>query len=700
MNMPLIKTRAHGVPVEIDADAYPSVIALFDAAVARFADLPAFECLGSTMTYAEIDRASRAVAAYLQQELGVRRGDRVALMAPNVPAFPIVMLGVLRAGAAQVNVNPLYTPRELAHQLNDAGVETIVIFGGSTPTLAEIIDQTPVKTVITLDLGDGSGLAMPSPAVDPRLTSTLRLADVLAVGATLPFEPVALTGDDILFFQYTGGTTGLSKGAVLFHRNLVANIEQFKAFLPEATEPGREVLVLALPLYHIFGLMMMLAYASIGARAVLIPNPRDMDGFITAIKDAKFSVLPGVNTLFQGLTMHPRFREVDLSNYKIAIGGGSAVIRATSEKWKALTGHHIKEGYGLSETAPILCLNPISGSAFSGACGLPLPSTEIRLLDDEGREVAEGEAGEICARGPQVMQGYWNNEAANAAAFTDHGFFRTGDIGVFTEDGFVKIVDRKKDMILVSGFNVYPNEVEATVTACDGIAECACIGVADEKSGEAVRVYAVRAAGATVSEADVIAHCRKELAGYKVPRRIVFVDALPKSTVGKILRRELRTREEKLAAPAGYSTATLRDYVGHDFGTSAPVMVGQPRIDGFAEVTGDHQWIHVDVERARVESPFGGPVAHGFLTLSLLAAAISEVGVVPSDAKGVINYGLDKVRFLAPVPAGAEVACCFRLAEVEDKGAGRQLLRLEAAVRIEGADKPAIVGEMLVLVVG
>ncbi len=700
MNMPWIKTCAHGVPVETDADAYPSVIALFDAAVARFADLPAFECLGRTMTYAEIDRASRAVAAYLQQELGVRRGDRVALMAPNVPAFPIVMLGVLRAGAAQVNVNPLYTPRELAHQLNDAGVETIVIFGGSTPTLAEIIDQTPVKTVITLDLGDGSGLAMPSPAVDPRLTSTLRLADVLAEGATLPFEPVALAGDDILFFQYTGGTTGRSTGAVLFHRNLVANIEQFKAFLPDATEPGREVLVLALPLYHIFGLMMMLAYASIGARAVLIPNPRDMDGFITAIKDAKFSVLPGVNTLFQGLAMHPRFREVDLSNYKIAIGGGSAVIRATSEKWKALTGHHIKEGYGLSETAPILCLNPISGSAFSGACGLPLPSTEIRLLDDEGREVAEGEAGEICARGPQVMQGYWNNEAANAAAFTDHGFFRTGDIGVFTEDGFVKIVDRKKDMILVSGFNVYPNEVEATVTACDGIAECACIGVADEKSGEAVRVYAVRAAGATVSEADVIAHCRKELAGYKVPKQIVFVDALPTSTVGKILRRELRTREEKMAAPAGYSTATLRDYVGHDFGTSAPVMVGQPRIDGFAEVTGDHQWIHVDVERARVESPFGGPVAHGFLTLSLLAAAILEAGVMPSDAKGVINYGLDKVRFLAPVPAGAEVACRFRLAEVEDKGAGRQLLRLEAAARVEGADKLAIVGEVLALVVG
>ncbi|MGY4401832.1 AMP-binding protein [Bradyrhizobium sp. USDA 3315] len=541
MNKPWIKTYAPGVPAEIDDDAYPSVVALFDAAVERFADMPAFECFGCAMTYAEIDRASRALAAYLQQKLGVRRGDRLALMSPNIFAFPIVTLGILRAGAAQVNINPLYTPRELAHQLNDAGVETIVIFGGSTPALAEIIDQTPVKTVITHDLGDCSGLAIPSPTVDLRLTSTLRLADVLAEGARLRLDPVALGGDDIVFFQYTGGTTSLSKGAILSHRNLVANTEQFKAFLPEATEPGREVLVLALPLYHIFGLMMMLAYATIGARAVLIPNPRDLDAFITAIKDAKFSVLPGVNTLFQGLMMHPRFKEIDLSNYKIAIGGGTAVIKATSERWKALTGHHIKEGYGLSETSPILCLNPIAGEAFSGACGLPLPSTEIALLDDEGRRVAEGEAGEICARGPQVMRGYWNNDAANATAFTTDGFFRTGDIGVFIEGGFVKIVDRKKDMILVSGFNVYPNEVEAIVTACGGIAECACIGVADEKSGEAVRVYAVKGPEATVCEADVIAYCRKELAGYKVPKQIVFVDALPKSTVGKILRRELRT---------------------------------------------------------------------------------------------------------------------------------------------------------------
>lgn len=540
MNMPWINTYATGVPVEIDADAYSSVVALFDAAVERFADLPAFECFGTTMSYAEIDRASRAVAAYLQQKLGVRRGDRVALMSPNTFAFPIVMLGILRAGAAQVNVNPLYTPRELAHQLNDAGVEIIIVFGGSTPALADIIDETPVKTVITLDLGDGSGLDIPSPAADPRLGGALRLADVLTEGTRLPFEPVALGGDDILFFQYTGGTTGLSKGAVLSHRNLVANSEQFKAFLPEATTPGGEVLVLALPLYHIFGLMMMVAYASIGARSILIPNPRDLDAFIDATKGAKISVFPAVNTLFQGLTQHPRVGEIDLSNYKIAIGGGSAVIKATSEKWKALTGHHIKEGYGLSETSPILCLNPIDGEAFSGACGLPLPSTEILLLDDEGRPVAEGEAGEICARGPQVMWGYWNNETANAAAFTDNGFFRTGDVGIFTEDGYVQIVDRKKDMILVSGFNVYPNEIEATVTACAGIAECACIGVSDERTGEAVRVYAVKLAGAEISETDVIAHCRRDLAGYKVPKQVVFIDALPKSNVGKILRRELR----------------------------------------------------------------------------------------------------------------------------------------------------------------
>jgi long-chain acyl-CoA synthetase len=541
MNRPWTKSYGAGVPLEIDPDAYPSVVALFETAAVRYADQPAFECFGRTMTYAEVDRASRSVAAWLQKRLGVARGDRVALMAPNVFAFPIVMLGIHRAGGTQVNVNPLYTPRELAHQLNDAGVETAIVFGGSTGNLAEIIDQTPVRTVITVDLGDGSGLEIPSPAIDPRLSGAIRFADVLAEGAALELERVVLTGDDMLFFQYTGGTTGLSKGAVLTHRNLVANTEQFKAFMSEAVVPGEEVVILALPLYHIFGLMLMLAYMSVGAKSILIPNPRDMDGFLAAIKDSKFSVTAGVNTLFAGMMACPGFKDIDLSNYKVAIGGGAAVLRATSEKWKALTGKHLKEGYGLSETSPVLCINPMSVTDFTETCGLPVPSTEIKLLDDDGNEVAPGEAGEICARGPQVMKGYWNNDDANKAAFTPDGFFRTGDIGFFlTEGGFLKIVDRKKDMVIVSGFNVYPNEIEAVVTACPGVSECACIGVPDDKTGEAVRVFVVKARGAEVCTADVVTHCRDRLAAYKVPRHIVFTEALPKSTVGKILRRELR----------------------------------------------------------------------------------------------------------------------------------------------------------------
>jgi long-chain acyl-CoA synthetase len=544
MNKPWTKTYGPGVPLEIDADAYPSTVALFDSAAAKYADRPAFECFGRTMTYAEVDRASHAVAAWLQKKLSVKRGDRIALMVPNVFAFPIAMLGIHRAGAAQVNVNPLYTPHELQHQLKDAGAEIIIIFTGSTPTLAEIIADTPIKTVITVALGDGAGVAIPTSPQDPRLASAVRFADVLVEGSRLDLDPVDLTGDDILFFQYTGGTTGLSKGAVLTHRNLVANTEQFKAHMPEAVDPGKEIVVLALPLYHVFGLMIMLAYMSVGAKGILIPNPRDMDAFCGAIKGAKFSVIPGVNTLFQGLAAAPAFKDVDLSNYKVAIGGGAAVIKATSQRWMELTGNHIKEGYGLSETSPILCVNPMSVNEFTETCGLPVPSTEIKLIDDDGGEVPEGQAGEICAKGPQVMRGYWNNDAANATAFTPDGYFKTGDIGIFTAGGFLKIVDRKKDMVIVSGFNVYPNEVEAVVTACHGVAECACVGVPDPKTGEAVRVYVVKAPFAEVTSEEIIAHCRKDLAAYKVPKQIYFVDALPKSNVGKILRRDLRNTAE------------------------------------------------------------------------------------------------------------------------------------------------------------
>jgi long-chain acyl-CoA synthetase len=529
------------IPAEIDPEAYRSVVAMLEDAMRRYADKPAFRCSGQTLTYADVDRLSRSFAAYLQRRLGAEKGDRIAVMLPNIPAFPLAMLGIVRAGAVQVNVNPLYTPRELEHQLNDAGVGIIVIFGGVSATLAEIVGRTSVKRVITVALGDGTGAAFPSPAVDPRLENVVAFSSALAAGTDLAFTPVPLTGEDLLFLQYTGGTMGVSKGAALSHRNLVANTEQFKAFVPDALRPGQEVVVTALPLYHIFALMVnFISYFSIGAENWLVTNPRDMNAFVDILKQARCTVFTGVNTLFGGLLMHPKIKEVDFSNLRVAIGGGAAVLPVTSERWKAVTGKDILEGYGLSETSPVLTLNPMTGSGFSGTVGLPFPSTDIKLLDDGGAEVPIGEAGEICAKGPQVMKGYWEKPEANAAAFTADGYFRTGDIGVFDDRGFLKIVDRKKDMIIVSGFNVYPNEVEAVAAACAGVAECACVGVPDDKSGEAVRLFVVKAAGAALTEEDVVAHCRRELTSYKVPKQVRFVDALPKSAVGKILRKDLR----------------------------------------------------------------------------------------------------------------------------------------------------------------
>jgi long-chain acyl-CoA synthetase len=529
------------IPTEIDPHAYGSVLELLEDAMQRYADKPAFRCFGQTLTYADTDRLSRDFAAYLQRKLGVQKGDRVAVMLPNIPAFPLATLGIVRAGATQVNVNPLYTPRELEHQLNDAGAEIIVIFSGVSATLAEVIAKTPVRHVISAGLGDGTGAALSSPPVDARLAAAVAFSDALAEGADVAFTPVALGGDDLLFLQYTGGTTGLSKGAALSHRNLVANSEQFKAFVPDALRPGEEVVVTALPLYHIFALMVnFISYYSIGAENWLVPNPRDMDGFIEVLRKARCTVFTGVNTLFGGLLMQAKIREVDFSTLRVAIGGGAAVLPTTSAKWKALTGKDILEGYGLSETSPILTLNPMTKAGFSATVGLPLPSTDIKLLDARDQEAAIGEAGEICAKGPQVMQGYWQKPDANAAAFTADGYFRTGDIGVFDEEGFLKIVDRKKDMIIVSGFNVYPNEVEAVAAACTGVAECACVGRPDEKTGETVRLFVAKAPGATLTEDDLVAHCRRELTAYKVPKEVRFLDALPKSNVGKILRKDLR----------------------------------------------------------------------------------------------------------------------------------------------------------------
>jgi long-chain acyl-CoA synthetase len=529
------------IPADIDPDTHASVLEMLESAMVRFAEKPAFRCFGQTLTYADTDRLSRNFAAYLQNKLGVRKGDRIAVMLPNIPAFPIAMLGIVRAGAVQVNVNPLYTPRELEHQLNDAGADIIVIFNGVSATLAEIAGKTQIKHIISVGLGDGTPAALASPPVDARLADSSPFADALVEGADLAFKPVALSGDDLLFLQYTGGTTGVSKGAALSHRNLVANTEQFKAFMPDALHPGEEVVVTALPLYHIFALMVnFISFYSLGAENWLVPNPRDMSSFLEILRKARCTVFTGVNTLFGGLLMHPSITEVDFSRLRVTIGGGAAVLPSTSEKWKALTGKDILEGYGLSETSPVLTLNPMTGAGFSGTVGLPLPSTDIKLLDDADNEAALGEPGEVCAKGPQVMHGYWHKPEANAAAFTDEGYFRTGDIGVFDADGFLRIVDRKKDMIIVSGFNVFPNEVEAVAAACAGIAECACVGRPDEKTGEAVRLFVAKAPGATITEADMIAHCRRALTAYKVPKEVRFLDALPKSNVGKILRKDLR----------------------------------------------------------------------------------------------------------------------------------------------------------------
>ena len=441
----------------------------------------------------------------------------------------------------QVNINPLYTPRELEHQLNDSDSEVIVIFNGSTPTLAEVIGRTRIKTVVTVAPGDGSSAALPGPPADARLTGSIALADALREGAGLQRQPVDIAPSDLLFLQYTGGTTGFSKGACLSHHNLVSNVAQFKAFMPDSMRPGEEVIVTAIPLYHIFALMVnFITYFSIGADNWLVANPRDMDSFVKVFKEARPSVFMGVNTLYAGLVMQPSIKEVDFSNLRLSGGGGSAIVRATSAKWQALTGCFIREGYGLSETSPVVSFNPAAVDSFNGTTGLPLPGSDVKLLGDDGSEVALGEAGEVCVKGPQVMSGYWRQPEANAAAFTADGYFRTGDVGQFDAKGFLKIVDRKKDMVLVSGFNVYPNEIEAVAAGCNGVVEAACIGVPDDKTGEAVKLFVVKAPGSALTVDELVAHCRAELTNYKVPKSVVFVETLPKSTVGKILRRDLR----------------------------------------------------------------------------------------------------------------------------------------------------------------
>ena len=529
-----------GIPHEIDIGAWRSIVALFDAAVERYGDQPCCTNFGTTLSFSDVERLSRDFGAFLQNELGVKKGDRVAMMAPNTLGFVIGMFGIVRAGGVQVNVNPMYTPRELKHQLSDADTDTIVMFSGSTPTLAEVIGDTPVKNVIVFGLDDLVGKGLPSPPADPRLTKTVDFLTALETGAGLELEVPPLEHADSIFLQYTGGTTGLSKGAELTHGNMVANILQMEATDTGVLVEGKEIVMTAIPLYHIYALMVNTLYAlKLGWHSVLVTNPRDMPSFVKIWAAARPTVFTGVNTLYNGLLHTPGFAELDFSNFKIGFGGGAAIQKAVSERWKEITGRYIKEGYGLSETSPVVTFNPVDETAYREGIGLPLPSTDVSLRDDEGNEVPLGQPGELCVKGPQVMRGYWRQPDATAEAMTEDGYLKTGDIAVMEEDGHFRIVDRKKDMILVSGFNVYPNEIEGEVAALPGVLESACIGVPNEATGEAVKLFVVRTDPGLTEDA-VRSFLRPRLAAYKVPKVVEFIDELPKSAVGKILRRELR----------------------------------------------------------------------------------------------------------------------------------------------------------------
>ncbi len=527
------------IPHSIDADRYPNLISMVDEACEQFPEKIAYSNFGSTLSYQQTLELSKNFAAWLQHKIGIKKGDRVALMAPNMLAFPVAMFGILRAGAIQVNVNPLYTPRELQHQLNDSQVDTVVIFAAATKTLADIIENTSVKHIVVLQLSDFvSGIN--SSEIDSRLSNYVGFDAAIEEGKHLTVNDIEITGEDLLFLQYTGGTTGPSKGAMLSHRNLVANILQYEAMAQEITEWGNEVVMTAIPMYHIFALMVnTLTYFRYGATNILITNPRDMASFVAEWSKWQVTVFTGVNTLYNGLLRTEGFDDLDFSRLKICIGGGAAVQEAVSNKWQQATGQHITQAYGLSETSPVLHANPLSKNDFNGTIGIPIPSTEIKLLDDNDNEVPIGEAGELCARGPQVMPGYWQCPEATEKAMTADGYFRTGDVATMTAEGYFQIVDRKKDMILVSGFNVYPNEIEGVVAEIPQVTECACVGIPNDDTGEAVMLFVVKNDN-DLNANTVIEYCRKELAAYKVPKQVQFIEELPKSTVGKILRRELR----------------------------------------------------------------------------------------------------------------------------------------------------------------
>jgi len=539
-----------GVPSEIDLSEFSSVVDIFDQSCERFADKEAYVNFGKSITYRELEQQSRAFGAYLQS-LGLERGDRVAIMLPNLLQYPIALFGILRAGLVVVNTNPLYTARELKHQLNDSGAKAIIVLENFAHTLQSVIGDSPVEHVFVTGVGDMLGFPKGSlinfvlrhvkkevPAFS--IDGSMRFSAALSAGASKSLDSPDMGHDDIAFLQYTGGTTGVSKGAMLTHGNIVANVQQSAAWLGNNIDYGQEVIITALPLYHIFALTAnCLVFIKFGGRNVLITNPRDMPGFVKTLKGTRFTAITGVNTLFNGLLNTAGFDEVDFSNLRFTLGGGMAVQRAVAEKWKEVTGVTLVEAYGLTETSPAACINPMDLKDYNGAIGLPIPSTECRVVDGEGNDVAVGEPGELCIRGPQVMKGYWQRPEETAKVMDSDGWLKTGDMAARDEKGYFFIVDRKKDMILVSGFNVYPNEIEDVIAAHPKVLEVGAIGVEDAKSGELVKAVVVRKDDSlTVDE--LRAHCKEELTGYKVPRYIEFVDELPKTNVGKILRRELR----------------------------------------------------------------------------------------------------------------------------------------------------------------
>jgi len=546
-----LKSYPAGVPETIDVNAYQSVADVFNQAVENFGEKPAFTNFGTTLSYNDMDRLTGQLASYLQSLPNMRKGDRVAILMPNVLQNPISIFAVIRGGFTVVNTNPLYTARELKHQLSDSGAKAIIVMENFCHVLNEVIDQTPIQHVVTTQLGDMLDFPkslvvnlvvkyikkmVPAFSLPRRVT----FKTALKQGSRKPYNKVQISHEDIAFLQYTGGTTGVAKGAMLTHRNLVANMEQASIWISGKIEEGKETIITALPLYHIFSLTAnCLTFMKIGALNYLITNPRDMPNFVKELKNVSFTVVTGVNTLFIGLLNTPGFDEIDFSALKFTLGGGMAVQQPVAERWARVTGSPLLEAYGLTETSPAVCINPLNLVGYNGSIGLPVPSTEVSIQDENGNLLPQGESGELCVRGPQVMKGYWQREEETAKVITDDGWLKTGDVAKMDEKGYFRIVDRLKDMILVSGFNVYPNEIESVIAGLEGVLEVGVIGVPDGKRGEVVKAVIVRKDPA-LTEEDVITHCKKDLTAYKVPRIVEFRTDLPKTNVGKILRRELR----------------------------------------------------------------------------------------------------------------------------------------------------------------